>query len=254
MSKKSKARAKKVAKVKLTPHVATSSYVYGEDCHTGPIEVMQIGKASIYAGSKDEVHEFDDWKLMIVCGDAFLAPKCKLFFSELAAKLLPASVRRVTVPPFFRIDWSDGSDPGLAKKWWLALVAALVDIDGMVSINCQGGHGRTGTALAILAYLSGACSGDEDPVAWVREKYCDEAVETIPQVEYIERITGAEVQVDHSNKYVAPVTQPAFPSPHSWEKDRGGVGRAYGSGGRPLTKEEIKEGVGSEKWWQGFGL
>jgi hypothetical protein len=48
----------------------------------------------------------------------------------------------------------------------------------------MGGHGRTGTTLAILAHLSGAC-GTADPVQWVRETYCQDAVETRSQIDYL---------------------------------------------------------------------
>jgi protein-tyrosine phosphatase len=45
-----------------------------------------------------------------------------------------------------------------------------------VEIACDGGTGRTGTALAILARLSGVPA--EDAVAWVRANYRARAVET----------------------------------------------------------------------------
>lgn len=55
-----------------------------------------------------------------------------------------------------------------------------------VEIACAGGRGRTGTALAVLAVLSGV-----DPagaVAWVREHYHPKAVETRPQRRWIEQV------------------------------------------------------------------
>jgi protein-tyrosine phosphatase len=45
-----------------------------------------------------------------------------------------------------------------------------------VEIACDGGTGRTGTALAILARMSGVPA--EDAVDWVRENYRARAVET----------------------------------------------------------------------------
>jgi protein-tyrosine phosphatase len=56
-----------------------------------------------------------------------------------------------------------------------------------VEVGCLGGHGRTGTALACLAVLTG-----EDPrsaVAWVREHYCPRAVETPEQVALVEGLS-----------------------------------------------------------------
>ena len=46
-----------------------------------------------------------------------------------------------------------------------------------------GGHGRTGTALACLAILTGHPA--TDAVAWVRARYCPQAVETASQEAFI---------------------------------------------------------------------
>lgn len=49
-------------------------------------------------------------------------------------------------------------------------------LDERVEIACGGGVGRTGTALAVLAVLSGVPSAEA--VAWVRTHYHPRAVET----------------------------------------------------------------------------
>jgi hypothetical protein len=56
-----------------------------------------------------------------------------------------------------------------------------------VEIGCQGGRGRTGTALACLAVIDGvpACQA----VAFVREHYHPRAIETPWQRRYISRFT-----------------------------------------------------------------
>ena len=53
-----------------------------------------------------------------------------------------------------------------------------------VEVGCVGGHGRTGTALACLAVLTGLPAGEA--VAWVRRTYCDGAVETEEQRAFVE--------------------------------------------------------------------
>lgn len=53
-----------------------------------------------------------------------------------------------------------------------------------VEIACGGGIGRTGTALALLATMSGVAP--EDAVAWVRAHYHRRAVETRKQQRWIE--------------------------------------------------------------------
>jgi hypothetical protein len=52
-----------------------------------------------------------------------------------------------------------------------------------VEVGCLGGHGRTGTALACLAILTGCPSGEA--VAWVRANYCADAVETAEQESFV---------------------------------------------------------------------
>ena len=59
-----------------------------------------------------------------------------------------------------------------------------------VEIVCDGGTGRTGTALAILARLAGV-PGD-DAVEWVRASYRAKAVETPQQRRFV-----ADVEVEH---------------------------------------------------------
>lgn len=49
-----------------------------------------------------------------------------------------------------------------------------------VEIACLGGHGRTGTALGVLAVLAGLPK-EQDPVTWVKTNYCIDAVETPEQ-------------------------------------------------------------------------
>jgi protein-tyrosine phosphatase len=52
-----------------------------------------------------------------------------------------------------------------------------------IEIGCLGGHGRTGTALACLAVLTGHPA--LDAAAWVRSSYCAKAVETPQQEAFI---------------------------------------------------------------------
>lgn len=52
-----------------------------------------------------------------------------------------------------------------------------------VEVGCLGGHGRTGTALACLAVLTGTSPGEA--VEWVRATYCQKAVETEEQHAFV---------------------------------------------------------------------
>ena len=70
--------------------------------------------------------------------------------------------------------------------------AALLDAwtradSSRVEAACAGGRGRTGTALACLAVLSGVAAGDA--VDWVRSAYHPKAVETPWQRRYVARFS-----------------------------------------------------------------
>lgn len=92
-----------------------------------------------------------------------------------------------------RINWLDGEAPDMTGKEWLTLLKKLEKIRlhlGKDILNilvcCMGGHGRTGTALAILAALTGVQT--ENPVIFIRKTYCRKAVETKSQCSYIKEI------------------------------------------------------------------
>ncbi len=79
------------------------------------------------------------------------------------------------------IDWQDYHLP---VRWQLA-AHAIVDTYNKaraglwVEVGCFGGHGRTGTILACMAVLGGIPA--TDAVDWVRQNYCEKAVEADTQ-------------------------------------------------------------------------
>ncbi len=83
------------------------------------------------------------------------------------------------------LDWPDfGVPTDLIQV--TATLRSLLERAGQgqaVEIGCIGGHGRTGTALACLAILSGLPG--EEAVAWIRDQYCSEAVETVEQADFV---------------------------------------------------------------------
>ncbi|MBI5103118.1 MAG: hypothetical protein HZB33_14985 [Nitrospirae bacterium] len=100
-----------------------------------------------------------------------------------------------------RIEWPDGGIPALAEENWRTLIGDLrglrlrIGRDALhVMVCCVGGHGRTGTALAILAALTGVAP--EDPVTFIRTNYCPRAVETKSQCRYVKTIAGLNSEDD----------------------------------------------------------
>jgi hypothetical protein len=129
---------------------------------------------------------------------------------------LPRLARAVAMATV-RIVWPDGGVAPLTREQWQALtddLASLAVERGHldVLVGCHGGHGRTGTALAIMLSLWGAIPADECPVAWVRNNYCVEVVETKSQVTYIADITGRTVTSEPRPMFT-PIAAPAFDLP-----------------------------------------
>ena len=87
--------------------------------------------------------------------------------------------------PHAHVDWPDFGVPGEPAAVLAGLRQVLERARGgeRVEIGCWGAHGRTGTALASLAILTGL-SRDE-AVAWVRTTYCAKAVETAEQEAFV---------------------------------------------------------------------
>lgn len=93
------------------------------------------------------------------------------------------------------IDWPDfGTPRGLHASFWHDLVADLIAHEEVqvVQIQCVGGSGRTGTALAILcALLFGSrWKTTDEVVRWCRERYKEHIVENAEQFKYIAHVTG----------------------------------------------------------------
>ena len=99
--------------------------------------------------------------------------------------------------------WSEGflglifayplSDWGGVKGPWIKFLENIwqeVANGKQVLAFCEGGHGRTGTFLASLIAI---VEKPEDPIATMRERYCQDAVETIYQAEAIFALVNQEI-------------------------------------------------------------
>ncbi len=156
-----------------------------------------IPKPKSNRGRDDVKNNIDEWDLMIpLVGDYdSYVPKCYIQSNPEADDLLPAELTEPYIPAILSIDWPDFGVPFISAIWWKGLVRFLETYDGDVVFFCQGGHGRTGTALTILACLSQEelRTGIECPLFWLRDNYCEHAVETYDQVDYIEKITDMQI-------------------------------------------------------------
>ena len=88
--------------------------------------------------------------------------------------------------PHRHVAWPDFGVPEDVDELRTSLQELLDRARGgeRVEIGCLGGHGRTGTALACLAVLTGTRA--DQAVEWVRADYCIDAVETDEQRRFVE--------------------------------------------------------------------
>lgn len=150
--------------------------VYGS--HTGAKKVVVVGNLEVWAGPFSEARSVKP-DLYISLNGEVIRPVVRDFGLGLDFK--PKE------PKGLSIDWPDFGVPELPREFWEALAKRLQEEEGKLFIGCDGGQGRTGTALAILAYFWGLTN---TPIAWVREAYLRLAVETDAQARYVGEITG----------------------------------------------------------------
>jgi hypothetical protein len=115
--------------------------------------------------------------------DAYTRPQAPDFGLYLDAQWQPPW-------PHAHLDWPDFGVPDDPAPV-LGALGSLLDrarAGEHVEIGCVGAHGRTGTALAALAVLSGVPPADA--VGWVRANYCDKAVETPGQEAFVAGLDG----------------------------------------------------------------
>jgi hypothetical protein len=116
----------------------------------------------------------------------------------------------------------------LAMIRWLAEQLAA---GKTVHVGCVGGHGRTGLVLsALVKYVT----GNADAITWVRANYCNRAVESASQVEFLHQHFGI-VKVEGTKSYdklsyggkgdvVTGVVPPRYHQDNFLPKERAGSG------------------------------
>lgn len=92
--------------------------------------------------------------------------------------------------PYRWVPWPDFRLPRSTEQTVAALREAHTRAASeRVEISCDGGTGRTGTALAVLAILSGVAP--DRAVTWVREHYRRRAVETPGQRRWVRDVAAS---------------------------------------------------------------
>jgi hypothetical protein len=83
----------------------------------------------------------------------------------------------------------DGNVPTSLEDTMLLLeyLADNLKAGKKIHIGCIGGHGRTGTILAALVHQM---TGNKDAIAYVRANYCEKAVESTTQINWLHKHFG----------------------------------------------------------------
>lgn len=172
--------------------VATSQ---SKECHTNGTLIFD-DPFELYAGNYHGAYE-EEYDLLID-----LAGRSQSPFS---GRNLPPALEQFVLrndPPVLRIDWPDYSTPDMSERHWQELYDDII-ASGVrrVYVSCQGGHGRTGTFLAIMCHYAGVlpAAKKEDPVLFIRRIYCNKAVESGSQLDYFEEITGRKTTAPYKD-------------------------------------------------------
>jgi hypothetical protein len=96
---------------------------------------------------------------------------------------------------------------------WLAVQLAA---QKKIHLGCIGGHGRTGTALAALV---AQVTGNKDAIQYVRENYCEKAVESQAQIDFLAKHYGCSIVAPRSYKISSQVHkfQSKYPKASAFE-------------------------------------
>lgn len=97
------------------------------------------------------------------------------------------------------LDWPDMGIVDLPREFWLDLVGYFKKHHSKVLMFCMGGHGRTGTAMASLMVL-GLEYSPEKAITWIRENYCEKAIETWKQLNYVYNLIGQQAPPSKERK------------------------------------------------------
>jgi len=201
----------------------TTTYV-SKECHKGTIEVFTDPQSNIKikGGGKWKDLEILPDHLIVDCG-ADIGKIITIYgftpHIDLEKKYNHKSIT---------INWPDFDYPDLDFHFWGDLIEVLRKKKKDVIVCCKGGHGRTGTCLSILAYYMNVKEAQENPIDFVRSKYCKEAVESENQVWYVEQTCNLDLRDTHGSNFVKKDTK----------KDK--------------TKEDLYDGLWLEdsKYWE----
>ena len=216
---KRKDNKKKVKNMNNKHKTTTTAHVSKASCHTGHNLIFTTHDGiEVWAGGKNRA---GGWHKMSPLPQLAMGPSETMGGSlggDDATVGVPkhwsafSHIVKAQPPTLIKLDFPDFGIPASSVTFWYALVNDIRENNiKSISVQCAGGHGRTGVQLAIFRYLFGddtvrACySTAADLIDWVRDKHCSHAVETNSQQQYIADVCGIDVGegkiATYSNQY-----------------------------------------------------
>ena len=159
-----------------------------QKCRHKPTLICKIGETEIYGASLMHISAESVKGFTLVVN---LTGRRK-FVQAGIIKSAPrkwAFLKKVVEPTVDEIviDWKDYGVLAAGREFWEAFADGIAK-EKKVLIHCDGGHGRTGTAVACLMTVALGIHGGE-AIRRVREAYCREAIETKEQEQYVRSMT-----------------------------------------------------------------
>lgn len=159
---------------------------YLKSCyHRGEKPVISLGHVDLHAIQKSVAWtRLPDFDLVLDCSNSLAAQ------DRIVAPTKFQALTRYLVRPddTIYLPWPDRGAPCVTFPFWgklLSMIEPRADGQARLVVTCLGAHGRTGTALAALIMAHDPTITASKAVDLVRDKHCQEAVESKSQVDYL---------------------------------------------------------------------
>lgn len=155
-------------------------YFYSK-CDHPPECIYILGNVEYYASDIEGSRQFNGDLIFRLMGSRDSPLSTPAGFESLQKNVLSGV-------PNISLSWPDGGVPPVSPAFWYQFHELVVKNKmKKVLVHCFGGHGRTGTALAAFLISASGMSPDK-AIAFIRKNHCDEAIETVSQEKYLERL------------------------------------------------------------------
>ena len=164
-------------------------------CHSGNNPILKLGDGTLYAGGKSRGADYRKDNLMVIdlTGSTYDISSDIEAINQIASAGFPTLMQSLYKPEqsktgILHFYIPDMKIPRFHTKYWDFLVKDVQNLllgGKDVLIMCQGGHGRTGIAVSIVAHKIAPHLTKNDPITWLRKIYCEKVVETQEQIQYV---------------------------------------------------------------------